>query len=229
VWGIAGIIATVLVAWYFFSKGPSVEKQDEMLAVLRTNANPVHQRLDELQRALTNIVSVVNGLTFKQSLEFVAFSFGEHGIEYPFSPDDFKEGPVYPVPDVPFKIYVENGRFFCDVSFVPAPGLPPVKLQRNVISGKPSEWDINQSDRALEVVNDKLMPIIQLYYKDDAHIVFNGFIPFKGGVYVASAEGLRRVMQNDFSTKYTNGLASFDIKRLFKYPSFKHPGQFEEN
>ena len=38
------------------------------------------------------------------------------------------------------------------------------------MSGLPSNWDCNHSAKAIEVVNEKLVPIFQIYYKNDTYL-----------------------------------------------------------
>jgi hypothetical protein len=63
------------------------------------------------------------------------------------------------------------------------------------------------------------MPIYQFYYKTPTHIVVNGVFPYPGGLILAGPEGM---VLNPFLP------VSFQLKPMFKYPSWKYPGVYAE-
>jgi hypothetical protein len=129
---------------------------------------------------------------------------------------------------IPIKPYVENNRLFCDVEFFPTFGLPPIKLEHNTLSGRPRNWDWNHNDKALEIVNEDLVPIFQMYYKDDTHVMLNGVFPLKGELWICTEAGTETIRDSIIKTRFPDGIIPVNLNRLFKYPSFKYPGQFEE-
>lgn len=108
--------------------------------------------------------------------------------------------------------------------------MPPLKLKDNELSGLPSNWDCNHSKRGIEVVNERLTPVFQLYYKDDSHIVFNGVITFtNGAVFIAEGKGQSLELNSTFSeADFFNRVEALEIKRIFKYPAWQHPGEFAD-
>lgn len=82
----------------------------------------------------------------------------------------------------------------------------------------PHNWDSNKNENALEVVNEAGAPIYQLIYKRDGHIVVNGAFPFPGGLVLADEQ--RMVMNPSLPAK-------LELKRIFKYPSWKYPAEYE--
>lgn len=106
--------------------------------------------------------------------------------------------------------------------------MPPLVLTNNEIGGLPSDWDCNHSANGIEVVNEDLVPIFQLYYKNDTHIVINGAITYANGsetgvVLISESDGLRG---RHVPTHLFEEIKALKLKRLFKYPAWKYPGQF---
>lgn len=104
--------------------------------------------------------------------------------------------------------YIEGDRLFMDFEAkapVMAGGGPqvPFGVRHNEIYGKPAHWDMNKNDSAMEVVDESGSVVCQMYYKAPHHIVFFGRFP-------------------------SLGIVTPRPKPLFKYPSWKHPGQLLE-
>jgi hypothetical protein len=129
------------------------------------------------------------------------------------------------------KLFATSDDIILEFEYAPRFGMPPLKLEHNELSGLPSNWGFNHTSRAIEVVDDTLMPILQLYYKDDTHLVFNGVFTYTNGLFFASdtaglwgADESVHVSQEEFNQR----LHGLHLKKLFKYPAFKYPGQFAE-
>ena len=71
----------------------------------------------------------------------------------------------------------------------------------------------------MEIVNQNKIPIYQFFYKTLSHIVMNGIFPYPGGFILANENG---AIQNPTLP------TTFKLKRIFKYPSWKYPGEYEE-
>ena len=180
------------------------------------------------------VITSVRGLVFQEKIEHVVITVGginiglDHGN---LSRDTSKRQQHMFVfggsePIVP---YVENGRLFCDVEFFSKFGIPPIKLEHNILSGKPEGWDWNQNDRAIEVVNEKLVPVFQMYWKDDNHIVFNGVFPTMSGLLLCSEGHTEMLGDRAVKRLFPSGVIPVNIKRIFKYPSYKFFGKVDEN
>jgi hypothetical protein len=115
------------------------------------------------------------------------------------------------------KMHSEGSRLFADVSIVEN-GNILIQLTHNVLRKSPYQWDSNHSDRALEVVTDKGVPVFQMIFKSSHHIVIYGIFP--NG---ASRNGL---LMSESGTRQ-GPISTFDQKPLFKYPSWRHQGQYE--
>ncbi|MGA3284194.1 MAG: hypothetical protein ABSD57_07035 [Verrucomicrobiota bacterium] len=92
----------------------------------------------------------------------------------------------------------------------------------------------NHSAKAIEVVNENLVPIFQIFYKDDTHLVINGAITFTNsgvnGVVLSGGEGFK-IMRNPplGSGELLRKIEALNIKRIFRYPAWEFPGQFGES
>ncbi len=157
--------------------------------------------------------------TFTEGFDVVTFTVGS-SIQTLEVSDLEKAKHKFFIGDVPAFLYVDNGKPYVDVDLYGIPNEPPVRLRHNKLLNRPSSWDLNSDEKALEVVNEKGQPIFQIYYKTPSHIVvyglfFNGYVPV-----LASERGIQ-------TTPKLDG-ASYPIKPIFKYPSEKHFGQRSE-
>lgn len=157
----------------------------------------------------------LKGLRFSEKAEKVTFSLGEHGISVSYKIADLEKSPREPFNlnnFSPAKVYVRNGTFYADVKVYGGSGLPPIEIKNNRLLNKPPGWEFNSNDKALEIVNENYLPIYQFFYKSASHIVVNGAFPFPSGLILADENGA--VMNPHFP-------ATFKLRRIFKYPSWK--------
>lgn len=160
--------------------------------------------------------------TFSEETQAVNFSLGERGITAGYSRKALAEASREPFNFSgfsPVKLYLEGTKLYADVSIYGGSGLPPIQIKHNKLINKPPEWDFNSNSKALEIVNDKGAPVYQFYYKTRSHIVMNGIFPFPGGLILANEAG---AVLNPFLP------AQFRLKPIFKYPSWKYPGEYAE-
>lgn len=161
--------------------------------------------------------------TFSEDTKDVIFSLGEGGISSGYSRDALAETPREPFYFSgyrPVKLYIEGNQLYADVTIYGGSGFPPIQILHNKLINKPPDWDFNSNKMALEIVNDKGVPIYQFYYKTASHIVMNGIFPFPGGLILANESGT--VMNPRLP-------ATFELKLIFKYPSWKYPGEYLNN
>lgn len=157
---------------------------------------------------------------FSEKIETFEFSLGERGISVGYSVEALRKQPAYPYnfnDFKPVKLYVDEGVLYADVTVFGGSGIPPIKIEHHELSGKPSDWDFNSNEKALEIVNENQIPIYQFYYKTPSHIVVNGLFPFPGGFIVAGPDGA--VLNPTVPVQ-------FRLRPIFKYPSWKHPGEY---
>lgn len=158
--------------------------------------------------------------TFREEHDRLNFSLGG-GIIVGYTKQQLKNGPNSPFNfggHLPVQVYVEANKLYADVEVFNKSGLPPIKITKNILSGLPHNWDSNKNENALEVVNENGMPIYQLIYKKDGHIQLNGIFPFPGGLVLADDKQM--VLNPSLPAK-------LEIKRIFKYPSWKYPAVYE--
>jgi hypothetical protein len=158
---------------------------------------------------------------FRDEHDSLTFSLGG-GVSCSYSKDQLKKpnAPFNLGGHLPIKVYVEKKKLYADVDVYSAPGLPPIKISKNVLSGVPPTWDVNKSDKALEVVNADNQPTYQLIYKNDGHIIINGIFPFPGGLLLADDS---QVSINPHEP------AALELSPIFKYPSWKYPSVYNED
>lgn len=122
------------------------------------------------------------------------------------------------VPGVKLFAYIENNVLYADTEFYGGQG-HTISISKNTLSGLPPKWDYNSTNKALEIVNENVVPIYQLIYKTPNHICINGVFPSASGLILADEDGMHINPKLPIPLK---------IKRIFKYPSYQHPGVYEE-
>jgi hypothetical protein len=118
-------------------------------------------------------------------------------------------------------VTVNDNQLLVDADIFLGVGQPPMLIRQNQISGRPSGWDKQSTSNALEIVNQKLLPVLQIIYLENALVVIKGV--FANGDTVTIADENSMVL-----AAKSEDVKSFPIKRLFKYPSWKYPGVLEE-
>lgn len=112
---------------------------------------------------------------------------------------------------------------YVDVDIYSKTGFPPIKIIKNVLYNLPSDWDRNSSEIALEIVNENKQPVYQLVYKEPFHLNIKGIFPHSLGVFIADDRG--GVSSILYDRLY---LVSIKLKPIFKYPSWRYPGEYNE-
>jgi hypothetical protein len=118
------------------------------------------------------------------------------------------------------KMYAEGDRLFADVSIMEN-GQPLIELIHNVLRKSPYQWDSNHSDRALEVLSDKGVPFFQMIFQTPHRIIIYGVLP-NGDI---SGSGL---LLSSTDTR-TGRISTYDQERLFRYPSWRYAGQYDDS
>lgn len=120
----------------------------------------------------------------------------------------------------PLLIYIEDDNLFADCTVYGGEGLPSISVKHNNPSNVPPGWDFNINETALEVVNKEGAPVYQFIYKTKSHVVINGVFPTPSGPFIVDEESIRRASALPVKTH---------MKRIFKYPSWKYPGQYADD
>ena len=122
---------------------------------------------------------------------------------------------------VPFWLYAEHGRLFADVEMVAQDGTIVVQIEHNKFKLNVPAWDLNSNSSALEVVDEHKTPVMQIIYKRPSHILVNGAFH--------EPAGQTAYAQDDSLTFAPPGQPPppwFRLSPIFKYPSWKHPGEY---
>jgi hypothetical protein len=167
-------------------------------------------------------VAVLTPPRFREHIEEVHFSLGPSGLISTYTLAELQEQAREPFDFYgykPVRIFEDNGNIYADFTVWGGVGQSPIKVRRNEFTVRPVGWDRNSNQNALEVVNANQVPVFQMIYKTESHIVVNGIFPTPGGLLVADEHGVRR--EGNLATM------PLSIHRIFKYPSWKYPGQME--
>lgn len=160
---------------------------------------------------------------FSEHVESMSFSLGERGMTVGYSKKELEKqhidrGFVFNNYR-PVDLYIEDGRLYADVKIYGGSGFPPIEIKKNKLSNKPPDWDFNSNETAMEIVNEKGIPIYQFFYKTPYHIVMNGIFPYPGGLILANENGA--IGNPIFPT-------TFKLNKIFKYPSWRYPGEYKQ-
>lgn len=120
----------------------------------------------------------------------------------------------------PCEFYIQSNRFYVSLSVPTFPGEIKIRgdqISRNTI---PSSWDMNSSSNALEIVDGKGKPILQLYYRKPNEIVVLGLVAATNHIWS---------VDYDHSIMNPPAASPPNLQQMFKYPSFNRHGQFDNN
>jgi hypothetical protein len=90
------------------------------------------------------------------------------------------------------------------------------EIRDNEIAVTPTLWDKNFNDTALEIVDENLMPRLQLIYRNPGNVMINGIFNVPGGVLAVEEMSIEYYPPHKLPPK---------LRRIFKYPSRKYKGQ----
>jgi len=164
--------------------------------------------------------------TFREKVENVTVSLGRGGISVSYTMRSLKNGPMRPFlfdKFAPIIMYVEDNKLYADVKVSGPSGESPIEIKHNEFTVRVPGWDKNSNQSALEVVNQQGFPVFQMIYRNNYEIEINGFISIPGSLVIAQEDGVRIISLKDLSSTKI----PVSIKRIFKYPSWKYPGQIE--
>ena len=150
--------------------------------------------------------------------EKITITFANNSVSY--NVDILKDKKVTPfnIADVKIFAFIENNILYADVEIFGGKNQQPINIKKNTISLLPSGWDFNATNKALEIINEKQIPMYQLIYRSPNHIELKGIFVTKVGLVVANEDGIQMNPKLPIAHK---------MKRIFKYPSWKYPGEYE--
>lgn len=130
----------------------------------------------------------------------------------------------------PFKAYIvsenSSNNLYVDVNTYGNNIFPPLQIVHNQLVNLPQGWDVNfLNGYALELVNDKQKPILQLIYDNQYHVIVNGFITYPNGIAYTNGQITYIAQGSPESAIDPILLQKSPLKRLFKYPSSQYQSQ----
>ena len=122
--------------------------------------------------------------------------------------------------DLPIKISEENNRLLFDAS-ITNNEKPIFKIVANEFEFNPDgKFDKNNSLNSIEIVDEKLVPQLQIYLQENNKIFIGGsYKKDNDNVYFTPSGILLNPSAEQFKEQ---------VKTLFKYPSYKYPGIAEK-
>ena len=144
--------------------------------------------------------------------------------------DELEKGPHSPMQvhgmDL-FKVYLLNGHFYVDTTLYAGHNVPSVKIERNEVAMDNPYLDRNFTDRALEVVDQNGVPLLQMIFETDRQIVINGVFlspDGKSAVIITPTTSSKVDIDSTGERKI-----NVPLSPLFKYPSWKYQGVYANN
>lgn len=168
----------------------------------------------------TQLSHFSSGFPFRSDELTLTFGGGE-GASFTLSRKDLEQAKTSSTfrfgAQIPFNAYVDRGKLFIDINVFTGADLSPIHIKRNAILDLPDRWDGNYDYHALEIVNADTVPVFQLAYISEDHVVIKGIFPVQGGLAIADENGL----------SYVHGtrVLFYGTKPIFKYPSWKNPNK----
>jgi len=156
---------------------------------------------------------------FTELPEKITITFGSNSVSYKTDILRNKKAAPFSVADIKIFAFIENNTLYADSEIFGGKNQQPIYINKNTLSLLPNGWDFNSTNKALEIVNENKIPMYQLIYKTPNHIEINGVFVAKGGLILANSDGIQ------FNPPLPIPLK---LNRIFKYPSFKYDGEYEE-
>ena len=153
----------------------------------------------------------------------IYFSIGEQGITVGQSIGFLQKGYYAPFNFggyAPVTLHVNGNVLLYDFKIWAGTGVAPIEVKNNRFTVRVPEWDWNSNANAFEVVDEKNVTIFQLIRKTQDHIIVNGIFPMPDGRMIVAGPkgaGLVKSVPSDFV-----------LKPIFRYPSWKYPGQYAD-
>lgn len=162
----------------------------------------------------------VGSISFQESAEQL-----KNGINIADRLEYFMAGEKF---NFPLHLYFENNRVLFDTYLESSQGTQPVfKIIANEFTFNPDgKYDRNYNFNSLEVVDENLVPQLQIYLKEDNNIYIGGTVKMKNATfYFTPTRTYRKADRKKFPKE---DRFPVEIKRLFKYPSYKYLGEREK-
>jgi hypothetical protein len=124
--------------------------------------------------------------------------------------------------------YIKDGLLTADVTlFAPGQRYEALSLRGGKFSLLAPNWDVNASERAIEVVNESGVPIFQLVRSSSKHLRIDGLFRMTDAVLLLGRGGLFiQPILGEAANRFSPP-PDF-LPKMFRYPSWQHPGEMVE-
>jgi hypothetical protein len=135
--------------------------------------------------------------------------------------------------EIPIRCHLKENSLYCDANLRSEIGTA-VSVSDNVFTVLVPTWDRNFTDDALEVVDERGQPMLQIIRRTPYHWEVNGvFVKPNGEVCVITEKqilfspvGPNLPPEQKQINEMEIRKAEAEIKPIFKYPSYQHRGEF---
>jgi hypothetical protein len=124
------------------------------------------------------------------------------------------------------KVYIIQGHPFVDATLYAGEDYPAVEIKRNEVKMEESSFDRNFNDKAIEIVEQRGIPLLQIIFEGGKRIRINGAFLSRDAktVTIVTPDGMQK-----FNVDPTgNSKIAVPLKPIFKYPSWKYSGMYAE-
>lgn len=159
---------------------------------------------------------------FHEKIESVTVFIGEGGMADTEPVGRLRSGPYRPFNfngSAPITLSMDGDKINTDVTIGATPLGPALEIHNNEFTVRNPALDRNFNDKALEIVNSDHRVLLQVYWKTPSQLVINGIFP-NGRRYILAGPG--------GAQESPTVLDTFVLKPIFKYPSWKHKGEYAE-
>jgi hypothetical protein len=123
--------------------------------------------------------------------------------------------------EMPFTAHVKDNRLYISTGTIIDASQRIIEIDVEKKLALPLDWDCNAKDNAFEIVNYAQAPVFQMFYQQPNEIVLKGLVANTNCVYVVDDHGASLWSP-------ASNLPLPGIKRIFKYPSWRHSGEFAD-
>lgn len=153
---------------------------------------------------------------FHESTDVYFFTLGENGMSASATVAGLRKGQK-PFVGFPITVFAKDTDNKIHYRISIWNGFSPVEVTDDEFSLHEPFWDRNFDKTALEIVDEKQNPVLQVMWKTPTNLVINGIFRLQNGsVVIADSNGWRPMKPGD------------KIKPLFKYPSRRFQGQYAD-
>lgn len=125
-------------------------------------------------------------------------------------------------------LYVKDGAIWADITlYSPQQKYNAFALRGTSFRKIAPNWDVNASNRAIEVVNENGVPILQLVRSSNSHLRIDGLFRAENSILFLGRGDTSLAITKGLEAKSYNPPPNF-LPRLFRYPSSEYPREMVE-